>query len=122
MKIINDSEVEGEKAIACGKLKKHFADKNLEVDVNRIDVGKETKPHYHKKMTEIYLIVSGNGLMKIKNRETGKPESKKVCPLSSILIPPNHTHQLTNTGKEALVHYVICSPPWREDDELFDEF
>jgi len=122
MKIVNDSEVENEKAIPCGKLKQHFIDKDIEIDVNRIEEGKVTKPHYHKKMTEIYLIVNGNGEMKIKDRKTGNIESKKVQPLSSILIPLNHIHQLTNTGKEVLVHYVICRPPWREDDEFFGDF
>jgi len=122
MKIINDSEVENEKTIPCGKLKHHFTDKGLEVDINRIEIGGKTKQHYHKKMTEIYLIVSGNGEMKIKDKETGKVESKSVRPLSSVLIPPEHTHQLINTGKEVLVHYVICRPPWSEDDELFEDF
>jgi len=122
MKIINDSEVSNEKATLCGKLKKHFADKDIEVDVNRIEEGKGTKPHFHKEMTEIYLIVSGNGEIKIKDKKTGKFESKKVQPLSSILIPPNHVHQLINIGKEVLVHYVICRPPWRKDDEFFEDF
>jgi mannose-6-phosphate isomerase-like protein (cupin superfamily) len=122
MKIVNDSEVGNEKTISCGKLKQHFIDKDIEIDVNRIEECKGTKPHFHKKMTEIYLIVSGNGEMKIKDRKTGKIESKKVQQLSSILIPPNHIHQLTNTGKEFLVHYVICKPPWREDDEVFEDF
>jgi mannose-6-phosphate isomerase-like protein (cupin superfamily) len=122
MKIINDSEVKNEKAIPCGNLKQHLIDKYIEVDVNRIGEGKVTKPHYHEKMNEIYLIVNGNGEMKIKDRRTGRVESKKVQPLSSILIPPNHVHQLANIGKEVLVHYVICRPPWREDDEFFEDF
>ncbi|MBU4300585.1 hypothetical protein L6303_03075 [archaeon] len=122
MKIINDSEIKDEKIIPCGRLKRHFIEKDLEIDINRIDAGQGTKTHYHKKMTEIYLIINGAGIMKIKDRKTGRSESKNVYSLSSILIPPNHTHQLTNTGKETLVHYVICRPLWREDDELFEDF
>ncbi|VVB60612.1 Glucose-6-phosphate isomerase [uncultured archaeon] len=121
-KIINDSEMKNEKMTSCGKLKVHFADDFREVVVNRIDTGCSTKSHYHNKETQIYLIVEGEGLMKIKNKRTGKVESKNVCSLSTILIPPNHVHQLINIGSSVLVHYEICTPPWREDDELFEEF
>lgn len=121
-KIINDSEIKDEKMTSCGKLKVHLIENEFEAVVNRISVGGATKAHYHNTETQIYLIVSGVGLMKIKNRKTEKIESKKVCSLSTIFIPPNHVHQLINTGKEVLTHYEICMPPWREDDELFEDF
>lgn len=72
MKIVNDSEIKDEKIILCGRLKKHFTDKDLELAINRIGIGSETEPHFHKKMTEIYLIVSGDGEMKIKEKRNGK--------------------------------------------------
>ncbi len=103
-------------------LKVHLVDDSREVVVNRIAVGDRTRAHYHNAETQIYPIVSGEGLMKIKDRETGKIESKKVYSLSTIFIPPNHVHQLINTGNDVLTHYEICMPSWREDDEFFEEF
>ena len=120
MKIIHDSELK-EIPIPCGRLRQYFKYEDLEVDLNRIDIGNETKSHYHKTFAEFYLITKGNGLMRIRNRETGEIMEKEVKTHTVILVPINHAHQLINTGDEVLAHYVLCKPHWRKDDEIFEE-
>lgn len=122
IRIVIDSEIEDFKITSCGRLKVHLQDNNLEVVSNRIVAGGGTIAHYHKLETQIYLIVAGAGLIKLRDRETGAMETKAVGPLCTILIPPNHVHQLVNTGGEELIHYEICRPVWSPDDEFFEDF
>lgn len=74
----------------------------------------KTAPHVLKS-TEVYYIITGRGRMHI------DAESFDVGPEDVILIPPNSTQYIENTGDGYLVFLCIVDPAWRQEDErVFD--
>lgn len=72
----------------------------------RIPPGKAYCPyHSHGAETELYLVVSGRGMVRDKDGKT------EVTAGDSFLFPPNEAHQLENSGSEDFVYYVIADNP-----------
>jgi mannose-6-phosphate isomerase-like protein (cupin superfamily) len=71
---------------------------------------KTTKPH-KLKSSEVYYILSGNGLMHIDE------QSFKVSADCAIYIPPRSTQYIENTGNTDLKFLCIVDPAWRKEDE-----
>ena len=72
--------------------------------------GKATKPH-RLKTSEVYYIITGNGLMHIDR------ESFEVSPGCAVYIPPNGTQYIENTSDSDLNFLCIVDPAWREENE-----
>ena len=72
----------------------------------RITKGKSLCPyHSHSAESELYLVVSGRGSVRDKDRTT------EVGPGDAFLFQPGEAHQLTNAGDEDFVYYVIADNP-----------
>src|SRR6476646_714075 len=72
----------------------------------RIPKGKSLCPyHAHAAESELYLVVSGRGNVRAKNGVT------EVGPGDAFLFQPGEAHQLTNSGNEDFVYYVIADNP-----------
>jgi len=74
-------------------------------------IGKEfymTKGHFHMKRdrSEVYLGLSGEGLMLIMNEE-GETKVIKIEPNLVIYVPPHHAHRAVNTGEKPLIFLAI---------------
>ncbi len=72
--------------------------------------------HKHSKMTEVYFIINGNGILYHGNQallvETG----------AYLVLPPNTPHKLRNIGKYDLEHLVFAIPPFDSNDvEILDD-
>jgi len=63
------------------------------------------------KTSEVYYILSGEGLMEIDG------ESSRVGPGQAVYIPPGATQRITSTGDMELVFICIVDPAWRAEDE-----
>lgn len=74
--------------------------------------GKKQKPHFHAP-EQAYVIIQGEGLMKIDN------ETQKITEGMMAYIPSNATHAIENTGSDALV-YLSASTPAFALSELYD--
>ncbi len=75
-----------------------------------------TGKHYHKKMDEVYHLISGWITLEIK--EKGKKE--KIVQLKAgdvLLLQPFDEHKIIKASKKNEL-IVTCVPPWREDDEI----
>ena len=72
----------------------------------------ETTWKHRLKTSEVYYIISGEGLMHIDN------ETAAVRPGSTVYIPPMATQCITNSGKSDLTFICIVDPAWREEDEV----
>lgn len=81
----------------------------------RLPVGCSTTPHYHPQTEEIYYILRGTASMRI------DLETRDVGPGDAIAIPPGLTHQITNTGSEALVFLCCCAPCYEHTDTVLVE-
>jgi uncharacterized cupin superfamily protein len=78
----------------------------FEVELARLPAGTTNFPfHSHSAQWELYLVQSGSGELRT---------SDGTMPIASgdaFVCPPGDAHQITNTGKEDLLYYVIADNP-----------
>jgi uncharacterized cupin superfamily protein len=73
---------------------------------NRVPPGKFNFPyHAHSAAWELYLVISGKGSVRHKDGTT------EVVAGDAFIFTPNEPHQLSNSGTEDLVYYVIADNP-----------
>jgi mannose-6-phosphate isomerase-like protein (cupin superfamily) len=95
----------------CGFSRRAFAGPDNPVaTMHVVDIEEDARIHYHKKLTEIYLVLEGSGEMELDGRRV------PVKPLTSILIKPGCRHRAV--GKMRIIN--VCIPPFDEKDEWFD--
>jgi uncharacterized cupin superfamily protein len=71
-----------------------------------VPAGKHNFPyHAHSAQWELYLIVSGQGTVRHKNGTT------EISGGDAFIFGPDEAHQLSNTGSQDLVYYVIADNP-----------
>jgi len=75
-----------------------------------VDIQEDSKVHYHKKLTEIYVVLEGKGEMELDG------ERVPVEPMTTIFIKPGCRHRAI--GKMRILNVVI--PPFDTEDEWFD--
>jgi mannose-6-phosphate isomerase-like protein (cupin superfamily) len=71
----------------------------------------ETTWRHRLKTSEVYYILSGEGVMHIDD------ESAPVHPGSTVYIPPLAAQCITNSGKTDLMFLCVVDPAWRKTDE-----
>lgn len=80
--------------------------------VTRLEPGTRVKAHRHMEGEELYIIVSGEGLLYTgtvdENAQTDWTEPLAVSPGDTFCIRPKQVHQLHNTGSEPLVLIFGC--------------
>ena len=96
---------------ACGFSRRAFVtEDNTIATMHIVDITQDSKTHYHKKLTEIYLILDGEGQMELDG------ELVAVSPLTAIFIKPGCRHRAV--GKMRIVNIPI--PAFDPEDEWFD--
>ncbi len=95
----------------CGFARRAFADAPGSVaSLHVVEIEHDSRVHYHKKMTEIYLVLEGEGQMELDG------ELIPVKPMTAIYIQPGCRHRAI--GRLRLVNIPI--PAFDETDEWFD--
>ena len=95
----------------CGFSRRAFVSPdNPTATLHMVDIQEDARTHYHKKLTEIYLILEGEGFMELDG------EMIPVKPLTSIFIKPGCRHRAV--GKMKIVNIPI--PAFDPADEWFD--
>jgi len=95
----------------CGLAKRAFAGPdNSTATMHIVDIREDSRVHYHKKLTEIYLVLEGSGQMELDG------ESVSVEPFTAIFIKPGCRHRAV--GKMRIIN--VCIPPFDTKDEWFD--
>lgn len=86
-----------------------------QVSINVINPGVTRGNHWHHTKTEKFLVVSGEGMISLKNIVTGEKAEYHVSggKLEVIDMPAGWAHSITNTGSEDLVTVIWAN-------ELFD--
>jgi uncharacterized cupin superfamily protein len=78
----------------------------FDLEWTRVPPGKHNFPyHAHSAAWEMYLIMSGHGSVRDKDGKTD------VVAGDAFIFGPDEPHQITNTGKEDLIYYVIADNP-----------
>jgi len=95
----------------CGFARRGFAvPDNSTATIHLVDIQTDARVHYHKKLTEIYLILEGEGFMELDG------ERIPVRPMSSIFIKPGCRHRAV--GRMRIINIPI--PAFDPEDEWFD--
>jgi mannose-6-phosphate isomerase-like protein (cupin superfamily) len=95
----------------CGVTRRAFImPDNPVATVHLLDVQTDAQKHYHKTLTEIYLILEGTGQMELDD------EIVPVKPMTAILIKPGCRHRAIGN----LRVIIIPIPAFDPTDEWFD--
>ena len=95
----------------CGQARRAFASPDNDVaTLHVVDIKTDSEVHYHKKMTEIYYVLEGEGFMELDG------ERIPVRPMSSVLIKPGCRHRAV--GRMKIINVPI--PAFDPADEWFD--
>ena len=95
----------------CGVSRRAFVNPaNSVATMHIVDIEQDAKVHYHKKLTEVYLILEGAGYMELDG------EMVPVKPFSAIFIKPGCRHRAV--GNMRIVNVSI--PAFDPQDEWFD--
>ncbi|PYJ81570.1 MAG: cupin [Verrucomicrobia bacterium] len=95
----------------CGFARRAFADsKETVASVHVVDIQQDAQAHYHKKMTEIYLVLEGEGQMELDGKLF------PVKPMTAIYIKPGCRHRAI--GKLKIINIPV--PAFDTEDEWFD--
>ena len=95
----------------CGWARRAFAGgAGNAASLHLVDIQEDSRAHYHKQMTEIYLVLEGEGMMELDG------ELVAVQPMTAIYIRPGCRHRAI--GKMRIVNIPV--PSFDEKDEWFD--
>jgi mannose-6-phosphate isomerase-like protein (cupin superfamily) len=95
----------------CGFSRRAFVSPDNPVaTIHLVDIQTDAQTHYHKKLTEIYLILEGEGFMELDG------ERHPVKPMTAIFLTPGCRHRAV--GKMRIVNLPV--PAFDPHDEWFE--
>lgn len=95
-------------ACPCGAARRAFAvADNPTATMHLVDISADSKAHYHRKMTEIYLVLAGTGRIELDG------ESFPLEPMTAVFIKPLCRHRAV--GNLRIVNVAI--PAFDPHDE-----
>lgn len=95
----------------CGVTRRAFAGIDGSVaSVHLVEIREDSRNHYHRRMTELYVILEGEGEMELDGHRI------PVKPMSAIYIKPGCRHRAI--GRLRILNIPI--PAFDETDEWFD--
>ena len=97
----------------CGQARRGFASERDAgaASVHLVDISADARAHYHKRMTEIYLVLEGTGHLELDG------ERVSVKPMTAVYIKPGCRHRAV--GKMRIINIPV--PAFDPVDEWFDE-
>jgi mannose-6-phosphate isomerase-like protein (cupin superfamily) len=109
-KVAQLDEIEA-KRCPCGWTRRAFANESgAAASIHQVDIEEDARTHYHKGMTEIYLVLEGEGELELDG------ERIPVKPMTSVMIHPGCRHRAI--GKLKIINIAI--PKFDPADEWFD--
>ncbi|MFM1768593.1 MAG: hypothetical protein RJA22_1122 [Verrucomicrobiota bacterium] len=95
----------------CGHARRAFGDAPGAVaSLHVVDIEQDSRTHYHRHMTEIYLVLEGEGHFELDG------ERVPVRPMSAVYIRPGCRHRAV--GRLRIVNLPV--PAFDPADEWFD--
>ena len=93
----------------CGSAKRAFMnDRNPVASMHIVNIKQDSERHYHKKMTEIYYVLEGEGHIELDD------EIHALSPGVSVMIQPGCVHRAVGAGLKIL---NVPVPQFDPDDE-----
>jgi mannose-6-phosphate isomerase-like protein (cupin superfamily) len=98
-------------ACPCGSTRRAFGTPDNGVaTVHLLDVSRDARTHYHKTLTEIYLVLAGEGHLELDG------DVVPVRPMTAVMIRPGCRHRAV--GNLRIVNIPV--PAFDPADEWFD--
>lgn len=98
-------------ACPCGTARRSFAIPGNDVaTVHLVDISINARAHYHRHMTEIYVVLEGNGHLELDG------EKVPLRPFTAVMIKPGCRHRAV--GDLRILNIAI--PAFDPADEWFD--
>lgn len=95
----------------CGLARRAFAlPAESPASVHLVDIRADARPHCHKRLTEIYLILEGEGHLELDGKLI------PVRPLTAVMIKPGCRHRAV--GRMRIINIVV--PRFDPADEWLD--
>ena len=95
----------------CGSTRRAFLGQNEgTVSVHEVDIKHDARTHYHKRLTEMYYVLEGEGEMELDGQR------HPVRAGDAVLIKPGCRHRAV--GEFRILNVVV--PAFDPDDEWFD--
>ena len=88
-----------------------FGSAHLAITFVECDPASEQPMHSHPEAEQVYVIVSGNGLMRVDDEE------QEVGAGALIFIPPGAKHAIRNASSKPLTYVSATSPPFRMPEQ-----
>lgn len=96
----------------CGTTHRAFTDDPAKTaSIHLVDIRADSRAHYHRRLTEIYLFLEGEGHMELDG------ERIPVRPMTAVLIKPGCRHRAV--GRLRMVNIPV--PAFDPSDEWFDD-
>lgn len=96
----------------CGFTRRAFTtDEAGAATLHLLDVQTDARLHHHKKLTEVYLILEGEGHMQLDG------DLVPVKPMTGVLVKPGCRHRAVGELRVA----IIVIPAFDPEDEWFDD-
>jgi len=109
--LIADLEKVSPVRCSCGLSRRAFVSPDNPVaTVHMVDIARDSQAHYHRRTTEIYLVVKGKGHMELDGRRV------PVKPMTAVFIKPGCRHRAV--GKLRIVNIPV--PAHDPSDEFFE--
>ncbi len=83
-----------------------FGSDRMAITMVHGEPGSEQPMHSHPEAEQVYIVVSGSGLMKVDDEE------RQVGAGTLVHIPRGAMHAIRNTGTEPIVYVSATSPPF----------
>lgn len=98
-------------ACPCGTTRRGFISPENDVaSVHQVQISQDARSHYHKAMTEIYVVLEGAGEIELDGMRV------PVKPMTSVMIKPGCRHRAI--GQLKILNIAI--PKFDPADEWFD--
>ena len=95
----------------CGQARRAFHEPGNDLaTVHLTDISADSREHYHKKMTEIYIVLEGEGFLEADG------ERIPLKPMTSVMIRPGCKHRAV--GNLRIIN--VPMPPFDPADEFED--
>ena len=100
----------------CGFTRRAFTTPDNPVaTIHLVDILEDARSHYHKKLTEIYLVLEGEGHLELDG------EIVPVKPMTTVMIRPGCRHKAVSREGKPLRIINIPVPAFDPADEWFDD-
>ena len=96
----------------CGTSRRAFGEvEGALASMHLVEISRDSRVHYHKKTTEIYVVLEGEGEIELDG------ERFPVKPLTAIYLKPGCRHRAI--GNLRIIN--VPMPPFDPEDEWFDD-